>query len=431
MSELLDSLSGAFDTLPLRDAAGLGILRRDALAGARRNGLPGARAERWKYTSLRALERRGFAPVEVAPVLVAETLALPVAPRLVFVNGRADAALSDVGELQAGVSVGALSSELLQPDAGVADLFLARRFAAPDEVFAQLNTALANEGAVIRIAAGVQVAKPLHLVFVGVPDAGDRAWHLRNLVELEAGAKLTLVEHHIASAAHAHFSNAITQVDVRESAALVHVRVQDDAHAATALLRTEATLARDADYRRVDLELGAALSRHELNVALRGEGARLSANGVLLGDGRRHVDTRLGIDHVARDTACTLVWRGLAGERGRVAFHGGILIRAGADGTDANLSNKNLLLSDQAEIDSQPVLEIHADEVKAAHGATVGNLDRNALFYLRSRGLPEAQARALLTTAFLREPLVLLDADLREQLAPLLDAALARSVTRG
>ena len=142
--------------------------------------------------------------------------------------------------------------------------------------------------------------------------------------------------------------------------------------------------------------------------------------------GRRHVDTRLGIDHIGRDTACELTWRGLGAGRGRAVFHGGILIREGADGTDAALSNKNLLLSDNAEIDTQPVLEIHADEVKAAHGATVGQLDANALFYLRSRGLTQAEARQLLTTAFCREPLgVIAHAGVREALLARVDAALA------
>src|SRR5690606_24334193 len=154
----------------------------------------------------------------------------------------------------------------------------------------------------------------------------------------------------------------------------------------------DAVLARQAQYRRFDLELGAALSRHELNVRLEGDGARLLANGVLLGDGRRHVDTRLGIEHIARDTACELLWRGTASGRSKVVFHGGIGIRPGADGTDAMLSNKNLLLSADAEIDTQPVLVIDADEVQAAHGATVGQLDADAQFYLRSRGIPQAQA---------------------------------------
>nr|WP_246387589.1 Fe-S cluster assembly protein SufD [Chiayiivirga flava] len=408
--------------MPLRDAAGLGVLRRDALAGARRAGLPGARAERWKYTSLRALERRRFAPVtDIAKVAIA----LPPTPRMVFVNGRLDADRTDLAGLPYGVRVLPLSSAL-GSDPSIADLFLARRFTSGDEAFAQLNTALATEGAVVRVEACAPTTT-LHLVFIGADGGGaDRAWHLRNLVDLQAGACLQLVEHHVATAAHAHLSNTITQLHLRDNARLAHARVQQEAVGATALLRTEAALERDATYRRLDLELGAALSRHELNVALRGEGARLHAHGALLGDGRRLVDTRLGIEHVARDTACELVYRGIASGRGRVAFHGGILIRAGADGTDANLSNKNLLLSDQAEIDTQPVLEIHADEVKAAHGATVGNLDAAALFYLRARGIPEAPARSMLTAAFLRETLAVLDADLRGTVAPALDAALER-----
>jgi len=152
---------------------------------------------------------------------------------------------------------------------------------------------------------------------------------------------------------------------------------------------------------------------------------------VLLATGKRHLDTRLAIDHVGRDGACQLTWRGLGAGRSRAAFHGGILIREGADGTNAVLSNKNLLLSEGAEIDTQPVLEIHADEVQAAHGATVGQLDPTVMFYLRSRGLPADQARALLTAAFCRETLsVIEDANLRQHLTTTLDAALARLEAR-
>nr|MBP6749750.1 SufD family Fe-S cluster assembly protein [Xanthomonadaceae bacterium] len=178
---------------------------------------------------------------------------------------------------------------------------------------------------------------------------------------------------------------------------------------------------------RLALKLGAALSRHELTVGLEGEGTTLAAHGVLLADGKRHIDMRLGIEHIARNTACDLRWRGLGADRGRAVFHGGIVIREGADGTDANLTNKNLLLSANAEIDTQPVLVIHADEVKAAHGATVGQLDPTALFYLRSRGLPEAEARAMLTAAFCRELLNTIDDEaLRQTMASALDGALAR-----
>ena len=412
-SALLDSLAAAFDG----DGA-----QRTTLDAILRDGLPQARNEAWKYTSLRALERRAFAPATPATVDPALLAHIP-APRLVFVNGHFEAAASDVDGLTAGVELGPLSAPWA--DTG------AHRFARVDEVFARLNAVLAQDGAALRAGEDVACDTPLHLVFIGAPAGSDQAWHLRHRIELARGARLTVVEHHVAAGEHAHLGNALLDIRIGEGATLVHARVQDEGARATLLARTDALLARDARYQRVDLELGAGLSRHELNVRLDGDGARVAANGVLLGTGRRHVDTRLGIEHAARDTACDLLWRGLGAGRSRVVFHGGITIHAGADGSDAALANKNLLLSDQAEIDTQPVLEIHADEVKAAHGATVGQLDPTAMFYLRSRGLPASQARQLLTAAFAREAVVSrIDAPaLRESLLQALDAGLARLET--
>ena len=415
MSALLDSLSAGFNG----DTA-----RRAVLDEALRDGLPGPRTEAWKYTSLRQLERRSFQPVDALPALDPMLLADIPAPRAVFVNGRYSVALSLTTDLPDGVSLQLLSEALAE--GGDAARFLQRRFDRSDEIFARLNAALATEGVLLRAEPEVRSEQPLHLVFIGTGDGADRAWHLRNLIELRAGAALTVVEHHLATDTHAHFINALSHVHLAKDARLIHARIESDSERATTLLRTDAVLARDAEYRRVDLELGGALSRHELNVRLEGDNARLVANGVLLAHGRRHVDTRLGIDHIGRDTACELTWRGLGADRGRAVFHGGILIREGADGTDAALSNKNLLLSANAEIDTQPVLEIHADEVKAAHGATVGQLDATAMFYLRSRGLPQAEAQQLLTTAFCREPLSAIEEPgLRELLVSRVDAALA------
>ena len=415
-SPLLDSLAAGFDG----DAA-----RRALLDAALRDGLPGPRTEAWKYTALRALERRSFASATAPQAAIDPALLADIpAPRLVFVNGVFDASLSDTSTLGAG----ALLASASQGDAS--EGLDTRRFDQPAEVFARLNTALARDGVRLRVDDGVRVAAPVHLVFVGAPAEGDVAWHLRHALVLGAGASAVVVEHHLASGEHAHLGNDLVQIELAAGARLVHVRLQDESARATRFLRTEAGLSTGASYARIDLELGAALSRHELNVRLAGEGARLSANGVLLADGRRHLDTRLGIEHIARDTACDLLWRGLGVGRGRVVFHGGITIHAGADGSDANLSNKNLLLSEAAEIDTQPVLEIHADEVKAAHGATVGQLDPVALFYLRSRGLGEAEARRLLTTAFCREVVAgIEDAGLREIAQATLDRALARLVT--
>lgn len=451
---LLQSLEQGFAALPPAavQAAQLGEARRASLAAALRDGLPGARAERWRHTSLRSLERRAFSPLAAADEEAAIRLADKMTadqpadtqdapswirvlrqlfeqriPRLVFVNGGFAPALSQLDGLPAGVSLVPLSRALADPARDPRELeFLARRFNAADETFARLNAAFALDGLLLRVAAGVQCAQPLALVMLGAKADADHAVHLRHLVELGEGASLSLREYQFAATAQTNLCNSLTQVHLRRGARLDHLRVQDEDAGATLFTRTDAVLASEGDYHRTDLELGAALSRHELNVALQGNGARLRSSGVLLADGRRHLDTRLGIDHAARDTGCELTWRGLGAERGRAVFHGGILIRAGADGTSAQLSNKNLLLSANAEIDTQPVLEIHADEVKASHGATVGQLDPAALFYLRSRGVPEVQARRQLTEAFCRIVLDdLADAALREQIDALLAQRLA------
>lgn len=416
MSALLQSLASAFCGSDER---------RKVLDAALHAGLPAARNEAWKYTSLRQLERRSFSPASLqAPAIDVALLDGIPAPRLVFVNGRPSDAHSDLSGLDAGVRVRTLSA--VQHDEPEAARFLQRRFDRAEEVFAQLNAALADEGVLVQVAAGTSTTTPLHLVFVSSGDGADRAWHHRHVLDLQPGATLHLVEHHLQGSDNANFDNTLVHVHLAQGAQLSHARVQADGMRATSLLRTDAVLERDAHYRRIDLELGAALSRHELNVRLEGDNARLTANGVLLGNGRRHIDTRLGIEHIARDTAAELLWRGVATGRSRVVFHGGIHIREGADGTDANLSNKNLLLSADAEIDTQPTLVIDADEVKAAHGATVGQLDANALFYLRSRGLPAEQARAMLSAAFCHEPLAVAGA-LGDTLARHLDHALQQA----
>jgi len=407
MSTLLQSLASGFDGDASRSAA---------LDAALADGLPGPRSEAWKYTPLRALERREFATsdavADIDPALLAD---IPV-PRLVFVNGRHAPALSDTVGLDQGVETS------LQAAPGTDD----ERYAERDAVFARLAATLAREGVQVKVPAGVQAGKPLHLVFVGAPqDGAELAWHLRHRIEVGEGARLALVEHHLVAGEHRHLDNALFEIDVAANAVLEHARIQSGADGATAFLRTQARLHASAHYRRVDLELGGALSRHELNVQLLGDKARADANGVLLSAGRRHLDTRLDIEHIARDTSSGLLWRGIGTGRGRVVFHGGITIQAGADGTDAKLSNKNLLLAPNAEIDTQPVLVIHADEVEAAHGATVGQLDEEALFYLRTRGLPERDARVLLTEAFTREPLSIVeDPAVREALEARVVAAL-------
>jgi len=388
MSALLDSLATGVQ---------IDVTRSALLAAAIQDGLPHPRSEAWKYTSLRALERRVFVPsAQVIADFDASLLDDIPAPRLVFVNGRFDARHSDISELP----------DEIQFEAVIPALDAADVVANTDSIFVRLNAVLATTGLSLRVAANTSAAVPLHLVNIGAGTGKDHAWHLRHRLEVASGANIHLIEHHLASGAHRHLDNSVLTLNIAEDARLLHTRIQASSDHATCLLRTEGQLHARAQYVRVDLELGGGLVRHELNIQLVGDAASLIANGVSLATGRRHLETRLGITHHARDTRCNLLWRGIGAGRGRVVFHGGITIAPGADGTEAGLSSKNLLLSEHAEIDTQPVLVIHADEVQAAHGATVGQLDANALFYLRARGLPLPEARRLLTAAFVREPLL-------------------------
>lgn len=407
MSALLDSLLAG---------------REDAAAAAiRAHGLPGARSEAWKYTSLRALERRRFSPPAAAkadPALLAD---IPE-PRLVFVNGDLDAGLSSLGQLPEGVHL----ERLVTTTPDLPDAPAGTPWQSPaDDVFLHLNTLLATGGVQLRVEGDID--SPLHLVCLNLTAGSDHASHLRHRLRLQAGARLTLVQHQLGEEGCAAFDNSVFEIALEENAELHHYRVEASALATTCFARTRARLAAGSHYQRLDMELGAALSRHVLEVRLEGEGANFSGSGILLADGRRQLDTRLNIRHAAANTHCQLPWRGLATGRARLSFHGGIHIEAGADGSEADLQNRNLLLDEDAQINTQPVLVIHADEVKAAHGATVGQLDANALFYLRARGIPEAEARRILTAAFCRDLLRQVeDPGLHALLENRLDAALAR-----
>lgn len=405
MSALLDKL---LDGAPLATQPDwLVQAQRDARAKLRENDLPDTRVEAWKYTNLRQLGQRELqrgdaqaATREVDAALL--TLAGVEHSRIVFVNGVLRRDLSCFPQAGA-LSVLPLAS-VLADDADSVQSALSREYDERESAFAQLNTALAANGIVIRVAAQAQIAEPLHLVFVGAAAEQDLAWSARVIVELGTAARLSLVEHHV-GIDHAQLGNVVSQFTIGPAAKLDLIQIQNGAQTSSLVRRTEVSIASDATLKLHTVELGSQLVRHDLAINLDGNGARLLSRGVFALHGRQHVDSHLDIRHRARDTTCDVLWRGVIDERARGVFHGAITIEQGADGSDAMLSNKNLLLSTQAEIDTQPVLVIHADEVKAAHGATVGQLDDHALFYMRSRGIAEAEARALLTMAFCRAAL--------------------------
>jgi len=414
-------------------ASGIGWLdaaRSEAMQAFTVAGLPDTRNELWKYTALRALERRSYAARDEnasARAIDESLIALPgvAGPRLVFVNGVFRADLSRLEDLPEGLSLKPLSRALREQPEPLR--FALSRQDRDSDAFAGLNLALATDGVVLHVADGANIEAPVHVAHLGAPAGGDVAWHTRNLVELGAGARLRLIEHHAAAGEHAHFANLASEVILHERAHLDLVVVQESPDGATLLRRSELRLHEDAHVALHALELGGALARHEVRVALDGDRARVNTRGAFALRGRQHADTELLIEHRGRDTASDSLWRGVADGRARGVFHGAITVHPGADGADAQLSNKNLLLSPDAEIDTRPALEIYADEVKAAHGATVGQLDERALFYLRSRGVPAEQARMLLVRAFCSVALSGVEPQaLREQCDALLLAHLPR-----
>ncbi len=409
--------------------AWLDAARQENLDAFAASGLPDTHVEAWKYTALRALGQRRFAAVDVAApaaVVDAASLVLPgvEGPRLVFVNGVFQAELSRLDDLPEGLSLQPLS-QALAGDTEPLRFSLSRHYREAGDAFTRINAARSGDGVVLRVAAHAKIAAPVHLVFIAAAAEVDLAWHARNVIELDDGAELSVVEQHLAIGAPAQLATLVSDIEVREGARLQHTVLQNAATTTNLIRRSSLRLQARSQALLHVLELGGALVRHDLRVELVGDGAQLHTRGVFMPHGRQHIDTQLAIRHQALDTASDSNWRGVANDRARGVFRGAILVAPGADGSDANLSNKNLLMSPSAEIDTKPELEIYADEVKAAHGATVGQLDERALFYLRSRGIPLTEARALLTAAFCRAVLGdLANAELREHLSGLLIAQL-------
>jgi Fe-S cluster assembly protein SufD len=424
---LVESLLDA--PLPGSGIAWLDAARRENREAFASAGLPDTRVEAWKYTALRALGQRSFVSGDEQAqtrIVDADSLILPgvEGPRLVFVNGVFRADLSALDSLPVGLTLQPLS-QALHGDTEPLRFALSRHYRETGDAFARINAASARDGVVLRVAANAKIAAPVQLVFVGAAAEAALAWHARNVIELGDDAELTLIEQHVASGEQVHLATLVSDIELHQGARLHHTLLQNAAIGASLVRRSSLRLHARAHATLHVLELGGALVRHDLQAELLGDGAQLDTRGVFMPHGRQHIDTQLAIRHQALNTTSSSNWRGVANDRARGVFRGAIVVAPGADGSDASLSNKNLLLSPSAEIDTKPELEIYADEVKAAHGATVGQLDERSLFYLRSRGIPQAEARALLTTAFCRAVLDDLPNEmLREHLSTLLIAHL-------
>jgi Fe-S cluster assembly protein SufD len=401
------------DTLPGQDLPWLSSLRQSALARFADHGLPTPRQESWKYTSLRPLEKVGFgatgAPRACISIDRAPSL-LPAASehhRLVFVDGHHRADLSTPGGLPDGAELTTLR-EMLAREPDWLERHLGAVSGETDQPLLALNTAMMMNGFVLRLAEGTILHEPVEVVHLG--GAGDRplAYHPRNLIVLGPRAQATLVEHHTHMGAggggeQSYYTNIGTEVSLADGAVLHHYKLQADALDAFHTATVHAEVGPDALYDAFGMTTGARLSRNEIAVRLAGEGANCHLNGAYLVRGQQHCDNTTRIDHLVPNTACSEVFKGVIDDQARAVFQGKITVHRDAQHTNGHQLSKVLLLSDKAEIDCKPELEIYADDVVCSHGATAGDLDHDALFYLRARGIPEPAARALLIEAFLAE----------------------------
>jgi Fe-S cluster assembly protein SufD len=378
--------------------------REGAEAFARRGGLPTVREEGWRYTSLQPLSQLSFEPAAGGPPGAAAaldldglTLGIPSA-RLTFVDGRLSAELSDLRRVPAGMRVSGLTQALRDRPAAVEALL--GRMARPEEhPFTALNAAFLSDGALVEIDRGAAPDAPLELLFVSRAAASSP----RVLIRCGEGSSAVVVETYAGLSPDAYVTNAVTEVELEANAQLSHYKVQREGdrgcHVGTLWVRQ----ARDSRLQSHVYSLGAALARSEVSSVLAGEGGQAELHGLYVGDAGQHLDHRTSLDHASPGCSSREVYKGILAGRARGVFVGHVRVREGAQKTDASQSNRTLLLSGDAWANATPQLEILADDVKCAHGAAVGQLEEQALFYLRSRGIPLQQARGLLTHAFASE----------------------------
>ena len=399
--------------------AGLPWLRQrrvEALERFMEQGFPTLKHEDWKYTDVRPIAMRRFAPAAGDGRLDPQALA-PYAwsgHQLVFVDGRYAPALSRPGSLPRGVRLLSLAAALAEEPL-LLESWLGRQMPTPRHGFEALNTTFLQDGAVVWIGRGVTVEAPIHLLFLAT-GAPESAVYWRNLIVAETGSRATVIETYASLDGAAHLTNAITEVTLESGALLEHYRLGRESDTAYHIGATHARLARDSRYASHAVTFGARLARHELDAVLDAEGAECLLNGFYATRGQQHVDNHTRIEHRAPHGTSREWYKGVLDDRSRAVFSGRIVVHPQAQRTDAEQANHHLLLSRDAEADSRPQLEIYANDVKCAHGASAGHLDEDALFYLRSRGLDEARARGLLVYAFAADVLA------RMRLAPLRQA---------
>lgn len=396
------------------DAAWVRRLREEAMASFTAKGFPTVRDEAWRYTDLTAIQNASFVfgpEVVPAPQSLLEKLKKDHCGKLIaFVNGRYNPEASsfpediEVTDLRNGLA----SMPELEAHCGKYADFKQNPFVA-------LNTAFLGEGVLIRIPEGQVLEAPLRLAFIAEAGSDGVIFQPRVLVLAGKGSRATLVEHYCAANPKSYFTNIVSEIVLEEGATIRHYKIQDENRKAFHIASTWVSQGKGSQFSSWALSMGSRLMRNDCRVGLVNEDAACTLSGLYLGDGDQHLDQQTFVDHQKPAGKSRQYFKGLMGRKSRGVFGGKVVVRQGAIQTDATQTNKNLLLSDEARVDTQPQLEIDTDDVKCSHGAAVGQLQGDAVFYLQSRGIGERDAARILARGFVQEVVDAADADALKQ----------------
>ena len=380
-------------------------LRQAGIASFAALGFPTVKNEEWKYTNLEPIAAQAFARAngEAKPLdggeIFSRSMIETSAPRLVFVNGVYTAELSQATGLPQGLGLHRLADFIRSDENAIASQ-LGHHASTERQPFVALNTAFFQDGAVVSVAPGCRLNQPIYLVFVSTSPSQPVISHPRILIVLGAGSEAKIVESYLGVDGNAYFCNAVTELLSAQDAIVEHYRLQQESDRGYHVGTLEVTLERGCRFAAHALTLSGLLVRNNVRVVLNGEDSQCILNGLYLGDGKQHIDNFTEIEHVKPRATSLELYKGVLSGSSHGVFNGKIVVHKDAQKSDARQTNKNLLLSPNAVVNTKPQLEICADDVKCSHGSTIGQLDADAIFYLRSRGLDVAEARSLLSFAF-------------------------------
>ncbi len=402
----LDNFTEFEKTAPGAKLAWLKRLREDAFARFCEAGFPTTRDEDWRFTNVSPIARTVFRAASAVRLTAADLqpwLLRGAAAQLVFVNGRFAKGLSQLHNLPKGVTVASLR-EQIESHPETVEKHLGRYADTKRDPFVALNTAFIGDGAYVHVLRGAVVPEPICLLYLSTEEAAPTVTHPRNLIVAENESQVAVIEDYASIGGESvAFSNAVTELVAGESTVAQHYLVEREHLKAFNVSTLRIQQDRSANVASHSLLLGGGLVRNNVHPVLAGDGGECLINGLFLGTGRQHLDNYMHVEHASPHCGSRQFYNGILDGQAHGVFHGRIVVHKPAQKTDAKQTNRNLLLSDDAQIDTKPQLEIYADDVKCTHGATIGQIEENALFYLRSRGLSEGEARKLLLLAFAEE----------------------------